>query len=329
MLALIITDYKIQKECTYKNELYSVRDNGSVFRHSRENKQIRKLDNQWLFGNPNKDGYLLIGSEVVHRIVATAFHGEAPTAQHVVDHIDTNKHNNRPENLRWLTKLENILNNPITRKRIIKRCGSIEAFLKNPSILKEFIDDDPNFDWMRAVTPEEAKISWERLSNWAKKEILDDKSSNGKLGEWIFQRNGQIFPNQETVDMISETPNAVQRNWKTPCLFPLCPQMNEEITISSYFSKLLSGVVFAQNKYNITIIEYFAISNDANTIWVMGVNSDKEAIKPWSLAQITLENGVFVHESLGSFFQKVGAEKQFTLVQGLEWTGGETFDELV
>lgn len=321
--------FEKQLECIYKSENYSVRDNGAVLRHSRENKPIRKLDNQWTFGTPNKYGYLLIATEVVHRIVATAFHGEALTAQHVVDHIDTNKHNNRPENLRWLTKLENILNNPITRKRIIKRCGSIEAFLENPSILKEFVDDDPNFSWMRAVTPEEAKISWERLTNWARKEISDDETSNGKLGEWLFQRNGQISPNQETVDAISETPNAVQRNWKTPCQFPVCPQMNEDMTISSYFTKLLSGVVFAQNKHNNTIIEDFAMSNDGNTIWVIGVNSDKEAIKPWSLAQITLENGIFVHENLGSFFKKVGAEKQFTLVQGLEWTGGETFDELV
>lgn len=56
-------------------------------------------------------------------------------------------------------------------------------------------------------------------------------------------------------------------------------------------------------------------------------NSDDNAIKPWSLAQITYENGLFVHENLGSFFKKEGAEKRFTLVQGLEWTGGDTFDD--
>ena len=41
-----------------------------------------------------------IASERVHRIVATVFHGDSPTSEHVVDHIDTNKRNNRPENLR-------------------------------------------------------------------------------------------------------------------------------------------------------------------------------------------------------------------------------------
>ncbi|WP_294143305.1 HNH endonuclease signature motif containing protein [uncultured Sanguibacteroides sp.] len=33
---------------------------------------------------------------------------------YVVDHIDTNRQNNRIENLRWLTKLENVLLNPIS-----------------------------------------------------------------------------------------------------------------------------------------------------------------------------------------------------------------------
>lgn len=69
-----------------------------------------------------------IASVRVHIIVATAFHGPKPTKEHVVDHIDTNRRNNRPDNLRWVTRLENALDNPITRKRIIMRCGSIEAF---------------------------------------------------------------------------------------------------------------------------------------------------------------------------------------------------------
>lgn len=80
--------------------------------------------------------------------------------QHIVDHIDTNRQNNRPENLRWLTKLENILNNPITVKRIIFHCGSREAFLKDPSILENHMNEDLNFVWMKTVTPEEAKYLW-------------------------------------------------------------------------------------------------------------------------------------------------------------------------
>jgi len=179
-----IKEYKEQLECFYKGEKYSVRDNGAVFRHSRINKPLRKLDNLWIFGKPNTNGYLLIASEVVHRIVAYAFLGEPPTSQHIVDHKDTNRQNNRPENLRWLTKLENILNNLITVKKITFLCGSIEAFLSDPSILKNHESEDRNFGWMRAVSPDEAKASWQRLSSWAESE--NSSSNGGSLGEWIY-----------------------------------------------------------------------------------------------------------------------------------------------
>ena len=156
--------YSITKECIYKGERYSIRDNGAIQRHARIGKRHRKDDDIWTFGIPcSQSGYMKIGNEVVHRIVATAFHGEAPTPQHVIDHIDTNRRNNRPENLRWLTRLENVLNNPITRNRIIYCCGSIEVFIKNPAILKEFVNKDPNFEWMQAVSPDEARNAIENL----------------------------------------------------------------------------------------------------------------------------------------------------------------------
>jgi hypothetical protein len=195
---LNINKYQKQSDCFYKGEKYSVRDNGAVFRHAGINKSLRKLDNFWTFGKPNAKGYLVFASEVVHRIVAFAFLGLPPTPQHIVDHIDTNRQNNRPENLRWLTKLENILNNPITLKKIELVCGSIEAFLKDPSILRNHDGVSRNFDWMRTVSPEEAKASWERLSNWAKSEYSSPKV--GSLGEWIYTptkiAENEINPNE-------------------------------------------------------------------------------------------------------------------------------------
>ena len=53
------------------------------------------------------------------------------------------------------------------------------------------------------------------------------------------------------------------------------------------------------------------------------------AVKPWALSKITYEDGVFYHESNGTFFEEDGAQKFFTLAQGKEWTGGTVFDELV
>lgn len=58
-------------------------------------------------------------------------------------------------------------------------------------------------------------------------------------------------------------------------------------------------------------------------------SSEEDAVKPYSLAEVTFENDLFIHNSLGSFFKKDGVEKQFILAQGLEWTGGLTFDESV
>lgn len=321
-----INTFEQQLECTYKDEHYSVRDNGSVLRHPRKNKPIRKIDNLWTFGKKNSYGYLVLSSEAIHRIVAYAFIGAPIGNQNVVDHIDTNRQNNRPENLRWLTRLENILNNPITLKKIVFYCGSIDAFLENPSILGQYVNRERNFDWMRTVTPEEAQASWNRLSKWAESESFAP-SSNG-FGEKIFNVNkGTLLIQGNSGLEHSETPNAMQRNWKTPSKFPLCPEEYTGNPIETYAANLKIGKVFSINQYSSSIIEDYAISNFKNILRVRCRSSEEYAIKPWTLAQVSYENELFVHESLGSFFQKDGSVKQFVLLQGLEWNGGETFDD--
>ena len=107
--------------------------------------------------------------ERVHRIVATAFHGKPPQENYIVDHIDTNCRNNRPENLRWVSRLENALLNPITRKRIVFHCGSIERFLDDPSILRD-AKLSKNFEWMRTVTKEEAQNFKKNILKWSKRD---------------------------------------------------------------------------------------------------------------------------------------------------------------
>lgn len=162
----LINDFSQVKGCVYKGEHYSVRDNGAVLRHTQAGKKARKLDNIWTFGKKNlQNGYLHIGNARVHRIVALAFYGEPPTKGHITDHIDTNRQNNRPENLRYLTRLENALLNPITRSKIEYYCGSIRAFLENPQILRDkvLIYGDKNLEWMRQVSADEAKNCLENL----------------------------------------------------------------------------------------------------------------------------------------------------------------------
>lgn len=54
-----INDFKVQKECTYKGELYSVRDNGSIMRHQKEGKKSRPQDGKWTFRTSTSKGYAM------------------------------------------------------------------------------------------------------------------------------------------------------------------------------------------------------------------------------------------------------------------------------
>ncbi len=322
-------DFCQERKCVYKDEKYSVRDNGSVLRHCRDGKRQRPTDNQWTFGKPNeKTGYMEIASVRIHRIVATAFHGEPPTKEHVVDHIDTNKQNNRPENLRWVTKLENVLLNPITAKRIALICGSVEAFLADPSKFRDKFQE-PNYEWMCTVSAEEAQISLKRMLAWA---TSDKQPSGGSLGEWIFNRTiTQTYPittiPEEPDTVPSLTLGAAQRNWRTPTEFPCTPQVSEDSSLIAYAENIKVGEVFCRNEYSTSLAVSSGFSEDKQSLYVMTESSKKEeAIKSYALAKVTYEDGVFVHSGR-TFFSKEGAEKRLTLAQGLEWTGGDSIDD--
>lgn len=341
----LLNDYKETKDCFYKGEHYSVRDNGAVLRHSREGKRIRRDDDTWTFGKANEQtGYMEIGHERVHRIVAYAFLGEPPTPQHIVDHIDTNRRNNRPQNLRWLTKLENALNNPITKKKIEYLCGSIEAFIDDPSMIQEFADSNPNFSWMRTVTIEEAKASYERLCSWAKTDSKTGNIGNGALGEWIYTPfkenrhkyskpilNDTAINNQADVPFTMEktnlteslTQNAMQKYWRTPTEFPLCPIQCDTEPLVTYWKMLKKGAVVTKNKYSVYFIDEFAICNDKAL--VIRVHSN-DGLKRYALVTVTFEEEKFIHECQ-TFFEERGAQKAFTLAKGLEWDGEDGIDD--
>ena len=363
----LLNDYRKIKKCAYKGEKYFVRDNGAVMRVHKDETKTRPYDNVWTFGKASDiTGYMYIAGQAVHRIVAFAFHGEPPTEYHVVDHIDTNRRNNRPENLRWVTRLENVLENPITKAKIIYVCGSIEAFLENPSMLKGHESEEPNFSWMKTVSKEEAQFELARRTEWAKNptrsrgEVLNDRifqndsnptinssmeestKTSDESDEWkeiqqhgisLLTNGNNSTPNntkeeQEPLKIQSLTPNAIQLNWKYPVLFPCCPQNISDNPLNTYQSKLSVDAIFCKNDYYSSLVVKSAIIDEGQSLWVLTRSGEENATKPWALAKITYENGLFYHENEDSYFEEKGARKYFILAQGKEWTGGEVFDDL-
>lgn len=186
-LEQLLNTFTEVRECDYKGEHYSVRDNGAIMRHPKTTR-VRPKDNIWTFGDPNDKGYCAFCGEVVHRVVAFAFLGKPENDQMVVDHIDTNRQNNRPKNLRWLTKLENALNNPVTRKRIEYLCGgNIQKFIDNPSCLRDLTGTNQDLMWMRTVSAEEAKACYDKVMSWALRPSSETLAHGGKMGEWIYE----------------------------------------------------------------------------------------------------------------------------------------------
>ena len=259
-----------EKICEYRGETYRVRENGSIYRLQKKGKRKRPLDEKWTFGKPCKQkGYMNFSSETVHRIVATAFHGKQPSKQHIVDHIDTNKKNNRFENLRWITRLENILLNPITLKRIIFKYGSVDNFLANPS---KPIDGEleQNFEWMRTVTKEESDNTRKNLENWAKEGKIP---KGGQLGEWIFNKTVHHEPPTPTLNYIlSKTPNAAQRivfhNDKSN-EFPCTPQKIDGNSLKTYYENLNEGNIFFRNHNGEYVVVKSGFSTDRKSILVL------------------------------------------------------------
>ncbi len=327
--------------CEYKGRRYFVRDNGAVYRQCQKDGRIMKWDEEWTFGKfDSKTGYMLISQERVHRIVCTAYHGEPVGDRNVVDHIDTNRCNNRPENLRWVSKLENTLNNPITRAKVEIICGSVEAFLEDPSLLYGHESENPNFKWMRAVTKEEAERSLKRWNEWAAKPV-EERTPQGKgVGEWIYEKDktregtklkwrfrylGPYKSYAEQMVVVEEmnriehekqyglknslTPGAKQLDWKTPTEFLQTPQEISSTPIEDYYSCLSKGTLYCRNQYGDSLVFEAAMAKDGDHLVVV---TEIPGVTNYALSAVTFSDGVFVHRNLGSFLTEEEAMEVFT-----------------
>ncbi len=331
----LINTFSEEKECEYKGEIYSVRDNGAVMRHLRNSKKARKDDGIWTFGTMDKtNGYMYIGSHRVHIIVATAFYGAKGSKIYVVDHIDTYPCNNRVDNLRWLTRLENVLINPVTLKRVTMLCGGdITKFIKDPSCLRDLAGNNKDISWMRTITPKEAATAYENVMRWGLKPIDQNQIKKEKVvsnkSEWLFEEK------QTSFETITGTPQiikakfpetALQLKWKTPTDFPCCPQNLQNGGLNEYFENLKTSNDFSINRYSSHKVMNKVLIEDGKAWLVLTNDTTIGAIKPFGLVKIYYSGGQFIHESISTFFEENGAMQYFTEMQGLKWEGGDSID---
>ena len=115
----------------------------------------------------NSNGYLFVALSKngkikcyrVHRLVAEAFLPN-PDNKPCIDHINTNKIDNRVENLRWCSHKENI-NNPITKDKHLKKLKEnlskpIIQFSKDGEFIRKW---DNTWDVQRELGINQSSIS--------------------------------------------------------------------------------------------------------------------------------------------------------------------------
>lgn len=337
-------NYIEERECDYKGEHYSVRDNGAIMRHQNGARK-RPADGVWTFGRKNDaNGYMIAMGERVHIIVATAFHGPNDSKKMVVDHIDTNRCNNRPENLRWLTRLENILLNEITRKKVVYICGSIEAFLENPQLLYGHESEDPNFAWMRTVTKEEARNTLEnfsRLSHTPRPQI--ELSNGNKVDEWVFQSWQQKKAESLRKAMSFSTPSTTteepqpQANHDpmsptnlNPLVWSMYPYVDlygfpDHITdnpLQTVYENLTVDNLFSKGAYaSYRVVERIIYGNE-----LLLLLHDEDAVKPWAFYRVWWDESHYRAEGQ-MCLQEEGARALYCRAQDIPGYEEETLDD--
>ncbi len=210
---------------------------------------------------------------------------------------------------------------------------------------------------MRQVSVEEAQNCLKNLEYlFLQREQIKKESfyQNNGIGEWIYKPFTKFTKSiqDDFYDTQAISPaNAKQRNWRTPSEFSLCPKTKEQNPLEAYAKNMQQDKVFSSNQYGTSVIvEYALLQGDiiqksleqnrqnAKDLQMQDSRINENAllvlckfeppnVKKYSLAKVTYENDCFIHTALGTYFDENGGRKYFTLAQGLEWKGGEVFDD--
>jgi hypothetical protein len=115
---------------------------------------------------------------------------------------------------------------------------------------------------------------------------------------------------------------AVQRRWNTPTEFPCCPKEIGQNQLEEYSHNLGTDAVFSRNRYGESLVVMAELGDRILSV----ITTDKNATKPWAVAKITVENGKFVHEGIGTYFELNGAKKAHYGLLGILFFG-ESIDD--
>lgn len=100
----------------------------------------------WTFGGRRPDGYLQATISQkhypVHRLICEAFHGLCPPDKTDVDHINRDKADNRPENLRWATRSENCRNKSVCVKGM---AGVVSQYVDSKAYRRALYANNPEY----------------------------------------------------------------------------------------------------------------------------------------------------------------------------------------
>lgn len=161
------------KQKTIGQVVFDISDTGYVYRHDYIDGQGRRIKGKEIKPILNTSGYLHFvhgykhnGKQVrhmyfIHRLIAELFvYNPNPNKYNIVDHIDGNKLNNDPSNLRWTDQKGN-LNNPNTknnnRKALKEYWSKQENRQKMSETIKKLYSDPEVRAHMKHPRSEEAR----------------------------------------------------------------------------------------------------------------------------------------------------------------------------
>lgn len=363
----LIDVFSCEMQCEYKGRTYRVRDNGAIMRLPKKDGRASMLDLVWTFGVKNEiNGYMLFTGNVrVHQVVCTAFHGVAPDKNMIVDHINGNRCDNQPENLRWITREENIFENPLTAKKMEYRFGSIEAAREllhnNPEAFRTMLNEqEGDKGWMRPVSKVEAENHAMRNAAWLGKDKDSAAIPSRKdPGDWLFSE--PVFSKEERDE--AKEANRGMEAYSYPSWREQVAAVEEETRRRHFEALALKDSLtpgarqldwkvpteFPQTPQEVTATPLQDYLSNLSPGAVFSRNRFGEApvleaalaedrshltviskisgATNFGLAEVFLDAGFFVHKSIRTFFTEEGAKKFFTLSLGREWTGGDVFED--